>query len=115
LPLSGQASADCERLKTLALGPVEVIVIDRQNYHLFQPLLYQVATAGQLRWALCGIQPQPVCTLLPIRISATSAFTAGIRKGPIVGSKKRAKVLIDEGEFGQTSSCLAVRCIRPST
>jgi NADH dehydrogenase len=32
--------------KTLALGPVEVIVIDRQNYHLFQPLLYQVATAG---------------------------------------------------------------------
>jgi hypothetical protein len=32
--------------KTLALGPVEVIVIDGQNYHLFQPLLYQVATAG---------------------------------------------------------------------
>jgi NADH dehydrogenase len=26
--------------------PVEVIVIDRSNHHLFQPLLYQVATAG---------------------------------------------------------------------
>ena len=26
-------------------APVEVIVIDRRNYHLFQPLLYQVATA----------------------------------------------------------------------
>lgn len=25
---------------------VEVIIIDRHNYHLFQPLLYQVATAG---------------------------------------------------------------------
>src|ERR1700730_19164027 len=25
---------------------VEVVVIDRENYHLFQPLLYQVATAG---------------------------------------------------------------------
>ncbi|MCF8044349.1 MAG: FAD-dependent oxidoreductase [Desulfarculaceae bacterium] len=25
---------------------VEVVVIDRHNYHLFQPLLYQVATAG---------------------------------------------------------------------
>ncbi|KYG67520.1 pyridine nucleotide-disulfide oxidoreductase [Bdellovibrio bacteriovorus] len=25
---------------------VEVILIDRRNYHLFQPLLYQVATAG---------------------------------------------------------------------
>ena len=32
--------------KTLANAPVEVIVIDRENYHLFQPLLYQVATAG---------------------------------------------------------------------
>ena len=25
---------------------VEVTVIDRRNYHLFQPLLYQVATAA---------------------------------------------------------------------
>jgi len=25
--------------------PVEVILIDRTNHHLFQPLLYQVATA----------------------------------------------------------------------
>ncbi|HLI13501.1 MAG TPA: NAD(P)/FAD-dependent oxidoreductase [Alphaproteobacteria bacterium] len=27
-------------------APVHVTVIDRHNYHLFQPLLYQVATAG---------------------------------------------------------------------
>ncbi|NKL78756.1 NAD(P)/FAD-dependent oxidoreductase [Rhizobium leguminosarum] len=26
--------------------PVDITVIDRRNYHLFQPLLYQVATAG---------------------------------------------------------------------
>src|SRR5712672_2644675 len=26
--------------------PVRVTLIDRRNYHLFQPLLYQVATAG---------------------------------------------------------------------
>src|SRR5436190_20411503 len=32
--------------KTLANAPAEVVVIDRRNYHLFQPLLYQVATAG---------------------------------------------------------------------
>lgn len=32
--------------KALAKADVEVTVIDRQNYHLFQPLLYQVATAG---------------------------------------------------------------------
>ncbi len=30
----------------LAGEPVEVTVIDRRNHHLFQPLLYQVATAG---------------------------------------------------------------------
>lgn len=33
-------------VKTLADAAAEVIVIDRENYHLFQPLLYQVATAG---------------------------------------------------------------------
>src|SRR4051794_35680057 len=30
----------------LARVPVEVTLLDRENYHLFQPLLYQVATAG---------------------------------------------------------------------
>ncbi|HEU0225562.1 MAG TPA: NAD(P)/FAD-dependent oxidoreductase [Steroidobacteraceae bacterium] len=30
----------------LARTPVDVTLIDRQNHHLFQPLLYQVATAG---------------------------------------------------------------------
>ena len=32
--------------KALAHAPVDLTVIDRRNYHLFQPLLYQVATAG---------------------------------------------------------------------
>ena len=27
-------------------APVDVTVVDRRNYHLFQPLLYQVATAA---------------------------------------------------------------------
>ncbi|MGO9169334.1 MAG: NAD(P)/FAD-dependent oxidoreductase, partial [Candidatus Sulfotelmatobacter sp.] len=30
----------------LAGAPVQITVIDRSNYHTFQPLLYQVATAG---------------------------------------------------------------------
>ena len=29
----------------LGSSPVEVIIVDRRNHHLFQPLLYQVATA----------------------------------------------------------------------
>jgi NADH dehydrogenase len=32
--------------RALARVPVDVVVLDRQNHHLFQPLLYQVATAG---------------------------------------------------------------------
>ncbi|HZX92136.1 MAG TPA: NAD(P)/FAD-dependent oxidoreductase [Rudaea sp.] len=32
--------------RALADAPVSVLLIDRENHHLFQPLLYQVATAG---------------------------------------------------------------------
>jgi len=32
--------------RALKHAPVEITVIDRRNHHLFQPLLYQVATAG---------------------------------------------------------------------
>jgi NADH dehydrogenase len=32
--------------RALAKAPVKVTLIDRRNYHTFQPLLYQVATAG---------------------------------------------------------------------
>ncbi len=32
--------------KELAKSPVEITLLDRKNHHVFQPLLYQVATAG---------------------------------------------------------------------
>jgi NADH dehydrogenase len=35
-----------EAAKKLASASVEITLIDRANHHLFQPLLYQVATAG---------------------------------------------------------------------
>jgi NADH dehydrogenase len=35
-----------EAAKALARAPVDVTLIDRQNYHCFQPLLYQVASAA---------------------------------------------------------------------
>jgi NADH:ubiquinone reductase (H+-translocating) len=42
--------------KALAMGPVDVTLVDRHNYHLFQPLLYQVSTGilseGQIGPAL---------------------------------------------------------------
>jgi NADH dehydrogenase len=33
-------------VRALRHAPVEITVVDRTNHHLFQPLLYQVATAG---------------------------------------------------------------------
>src|SRR3954451_6299617 len=33
-------------VKALRRAPVEVVVVDRTNHHLFAPLLYQVATGG---------------------------------------------------------------------
>jgi NADH dehydrogenase len=40
----GFAGLWCTR--ALARSPVEITLVDRANHHLFQPLLYQVATAG---------------------------------------------------------------------
>ncbi|MGB8341302.1 MAG: NAD(P)/FAD-dependent oxidoreductase [Chthoniobacterales bacterium] len=42
----GAGFGGLEAAKQLADKPVQVTVIDRTNYHLFQPLLYQVATAA---------------------------------------------------------------------
>ena len=33
-------------VQKLGKAPVHVTLIDRRNFHLFQPLLYQVATGG---------------------------------------------------------------------
>src|ERR1700675_312194 len=45
--------------KGLARAAVEVTLIDRENHHLFQPLLYQVATAGlspaEIAWPIRGL------------------------------------------------------------
>jgi len=35
-----------QAVRALRRAPVEVTLIDRRNFHLFQPLLYQVATGG---------------------------------------------------------------------
>ena len=42
----GGGFAGLEAAKELADVPVRVILLDRRNHHLFQPLLYQVATAA---------------------------------------------------------------------
>jgi NADH:ubiquinone reductase (H+-translocating) len=42
----GAGFAGLSAAKELANAPFNITLIDRHNYHLFQPLLYQVATAG---------------------------------------------------------------------
>ena len=42
----GAGFGGLEATKALRRAPVEITLIDRENYHCFQPLLYQVATAA---------------------------------------------------------------------
>ncbi|ABX05085.1 MAG TPA: NAD(P)/FAD-dependent oxidoreductase [Herpetosiphon sp.] len=55
----GAGFAGLRAAKTLAGKKVDVLLIDQQNYHCFQPLLYQVATAGlepeQIAYPVRGI------------------------------------------------------------
>ena len=58
----GAGFGGLEAARLLAKLPVNVTVVDRKNHHTFQPLLYQVATAGispgeiaaPIRWILRG-------------------------------------------------------------
>ncbi len=68
----------------LARAPVDVTVIDRHNYHLFQPLLYQVATAALSETDIA----------MPIRA--------------ILRDQRNTRVLLDEA----TGIDLAARCVR---
>ena len=42
----GAGFGGLQAARKLAGAPVRITLIDRQNYHLFQPLLYQIAIAG---------------------------------------------------------------------
>jgi NADH dehydrogenase, FAD-containing subunit len=42
----GGGFAGIELAKSLAKAPLQVVLIDKYNYHTFQPLLYQVGTSG---------------------------------------------------------------------
>ena len=53
--------------RALARAPVHVTLIDRHNYHLFQPLLYQVATAGLAPNTIAA----PIRAILRKQVNAT--------------------------------------------
>src|ERR1700677_715352 len=75
-------------VNTLAGVAADVIVIDRQNYHLFQPLLYQVATAG--------LSPAEIAA--PIRGIVGRYPNTTVMLGEVVGVDVAAReVLVDHG------------------
>jgi NADH:ubiquinone reductase (H+-translocating) len=68
----GAGFGGLQAARALRNAPVHVSVVDRQNHHLFQPLLYWVATAG--------LSPADICS--PIR--------------GILSKQKNAEVLMEE-------------------
>src|SRR6476646_5766636 len=46
LIIIGAGFAGINLAKKLRHAPIEIVLVDQHNYHLFQPLLYQVATAA---------------------------------------------------------------------
>ena len=67
--------------QALAKSPVQLTLVDRRNHHLFQPLLYQVATA-----ALNPRLYRPR-TKIQVREYRTAGLTsmAATAQGPTVG------------------------------
>ncbi len=62
-------------------APVQVTVIDRNNHHLFQPLLYQVATGS--------ISPADICA--PIRSVLRKQKNAEVLMGQVTGVDTQAQ------------------------
>src|ERR1700682_3615598 len=64
----GGGFAGLNAAQKLKRAPVEVTLIDRRNFHLFQPLLYQVATGslspGEISAPLRGVLSQQKNTLV---------------------------------------------------
>src|SRR5206468_1271133 len=85
--------------RALRKAPVDVILLDRHNYHLFQPLLYQVATAG--------LEPEQIAR--PVRAILRGQRNFEFRMVEVTGLDGTARqVLTDAGPIRYDSLILAV-------
>ena len=83
----------------LAGADADVTVIDQRNYHLFQPLLYQVATAG--------LSPAQIAQ--PIRAILRDAANVRVILGTVAGiDRERHMVQLDGREVGYDVLVLAM-------
>ena len=84
--------------KALAGSDFDVTVIDRHNYHLFQPLLYQVATAG--------LSPSDIAS--PIRSILSHAQNIGVVLADVTGiDADRRDVIAEDRHFPYDTLILA--------
>ena len=73
--------------KRLAKAPADITLIDRQNHHLFQPLLYQVATAGL----------SPADIAWPIRSLVRRQRNTRVLLGVVTGVDRERKHVVVDG------------------
>jgi NADH dehydrogenase FAD-containing subunit len=86
----GAGFAGLTAAKSLAKVRCRVTVIDRRNYHLFQPLLYQVATAA--------LSPADIAT--PIRSILRKQRNTAVLMGRVQGiDRQRRVVTVDQDEI----------------
>ena len=85
----GAGFGGLEAARTLAPGAdVHVTVVDQRNHHLFQPLLYQVATAGL----------NPADIAVPIRAQFSRAPNVDVRLGRVATvDLGRKRVSLEDG------------------
>jgi putative oxidoreductase len=76
--------------RALGGAPCRVTLVDRRNYHLFQPLLYQVATAGL----------SPADIAMPIRSLFRLQANVRVLLGEVVGVRPASReVMIDRSSL----------------
>ncbi len=85
----GAGFAGLAAARALIGEPVEVTIVDQRNFHTFQPMLYEVATAG--------LEPGDVA--YPIRVIFGKARNVTFRFGRVTGVDwERRQVLLDEAD-----------------
>ena len=73
--------------RALRHAPASITLIDQQNYHLFQPLLYQVATAGL----------SPADIAIPIRAIFRDQFNAKVMLATVTGVDTERREVLGDG------------------
>ncbi len=83
----GAGFAGMQAARVLRNAPVDVTVVDRSNHHLFQPLLYQVATAI--------VSPSDIA--VPIRSALRKQWNATTLLGRVTDVRLDARTVVLEG------------------